>query len=111
MGVTASCVLAAIPAFWTLATRFWSGAAAAAGVAAVNAVSGIASFLGPFLTGALTETTGGFAAALLTTAAFLALSGVGALAMRRLLLSRRDAPTSTHQFGDRGERFPEWVQA
>lgn len=82
-GVTimAACTFAAIPVFWSLTTTLWSGAAAAAGVAAVNAISSLASFLGPSLTGLLTDASGNFDLALLVAAGFLILTVVGAVAV------------------------------
>lgn len=97
-GVTfmAACVFAAIPVFWSLTTTFWSGAAAAAGVAAVNAISSLASFLGPYLTGILTDATGDFNLALLVAAGFLILTVIGAIAVNHTTNAahrgRRTAP-------------------
>ncbi|WP_188112912.1 MFS transporter [Mycobacterium simiae] len=83
IGITlmTACVFAAIPVFWSLTTAFWSGAAAATGVATVNAISSLASFLGPYLTGFLTDSTGDYRLALLVTAGFLILTVVGTVAV------------------------------
>lgn len=88
--VTAACVFAALPVFWSLPATFLSGAAAAAGIAAINAISSLASFLGPYATGALKDATGSFTPSLLLLAASLALTGavvpVAAILIRRTAL-------------------------
>lgn len=76
VAVTTACVFAALPVFWSLPATFLSGAAAAAGIAAINSISSLASFLGPYATGALKDTTGAFTTSLLLLAASLALTSV-----------------------------------
>jgi MFS family permease len=62
-------IFAAPPVFWTLPTAALRGAAAAAGIATVNAIGNLAGFVGPSAMGALRETTGGYASGLLVLAA------------------------------------------
>lgn len=83
LGVAATtvCVLAAIPVLCSITTACWSGAAAAGGIAAVNSIASLASGLGPYVTGFVTDATGGFDTALLLIAAALACTGLGALAL------------------------------
>jgi ACS family tartrate transporter-like MFS transporter len=48
--------------FWSLATSFLSGAAAAGGIALINTIANIGGVLSPYLIGRLERATGGFAA-------------------------------------------------
>lgn len=59
IAVTASAIFAALPNFWTLPTQFLTGAAAAAGVALINTIGNLAGFAAPYVTGALSDATGG----------------------------------------------------
>jgi len=63
-------VFAVLPVFWTFPTAFLSGAAAAAGIAAINSIGNLAGFAGPFLMGWLKDMTGNFSAGLLLISAF-----------------------------------------
>ncbi|MFB7894522.1 MFS transporter [Microbacterium sp. NPDC056044] len=58
--VTACAIFAALPNFWTLPTRFLTGAAAAAGVALINTIGNLAGFSAPFVTGFVHDWTGGY---------------------------------------------------
>ena len=51
-------IMAALPTFWPLPTMFLAGAGAAAGIALINSVGNLAGFLGPYITGWLTDLTG-----------------------------------------------------
>jgi nitrate/nitrite transporter NarK len=70
--------------FWCLPSTLLRGAAAAAGIALVNAIGNLGGFFAPYLVGRVRDATGGS-----TTAAFLALaacafvSGVMVLVLRR----------------------------
>jgi nitrate/nitrite transporter NarK len=70
--------------FWALASEWMPGAAAAAGLAQVNAVGNLAGFAGSALLGAIKEATGSFALALLPIAA---ISAVGCVTL--WLLTRK----------------------
>ncbi|WP_293055812.1 MFS transporter [Mycobacterium sp.] len=83
VAITTVCVLAAIPILCSITTACWTGAAAAGGIAAVNSIASIASGLGPYVTGFVTDATGGYDTALLLIAAALAGTGLGALALGR----------------------------
>jgi len=61
-------IFACLPVFWTMPTAFLSGAAAAGGIAVVNAVGNLAGFAGPYVMGALKDATGTYTAGLLTVA-------------------------------------------
>nr|WP_315266995.1 MFS transporter [Microbacterium lemovicicum] len=58
--ITACAIFAALPNFWTLPTRFLTGAAAAAGVALINTIGNLAGFSAPYITGAVHDATGGY---------------------------------------------------
>ena len=60
--------------FWSMPTRFLTGAAAACGVALVATIASVGGFLGPTLIGILKDRTGTH------VAAFLVLGGLGAMA-------------------------------
>jgi len=62
--------------FWTLATALVNGVGAAAGIALVNAVGNIGGFVGPYILGYVRDTTGSFAAGLVSIGAILAFGGV-----------------------------------
>jgi len=75
--------------FWALPSEFLTGFAAAAGIALINSVGNLGSFVGPYLVGLAKQKTGNFSAG-------LAIAGIAALvaAILALLLPRR-APHST----------------
>jgi D-galactonate transporter len=77
-------VFVVLPVFWTLPTAFLSGAAAAAGIAVINAIGNLAGFVGPFVMGWLKDATGGFSAGL------WAISGAAVVAMVVVLLLHHD---------------------
>lgn len=77
-------VFGALPVFWTLPTAFMSGAAAAAGIAIINAIGNLAGFLGPFAMGWMRDLTGSFNNGL------IAIAGCAAIAMVIVLLLQHD---------------------
>lgn len=87
---TAMAIFAALPNFWTLPTRFLTGAAAAAGVALINTIGNLAGFSAPYITGAVHDWTGGYEIPMFIVGGFMLLS-----ALLMVLLARRgsvDAP-------------------
>ncbi|WP_250476051.1 MFS transporter [Caballeronia sp. GAFFF1] len=60
--------------FWSIPTRFLSGAAAAGGLAFINSVGTFGGFAGPFLVGWLKDQTGSFSMGMLGMAAMLIVS-------------------------------------
>ncbi|WP_457106953.1 MFS transporter [Methylobacterium sp. P5_C11] len=60
--------------FWALATEQMPPAAAAASIAAINAVGNLGGFLGPYLIGAIKDGTGSFTLSLLPLVVFALLS-------------------------------------
>src|SRR5262249_7503007 len=58
-------VSATPPLLWPIPSAFLTGASAAAGIAAINALGNLSGFAGPFLMGYLKDATGSFTAGLL----------------------------------------------
>jgi ACS family tartrate transporter-like MFS transporter len=77
-------VFAALPLIWTLPTAFLSGAAAAGGIAAINALGNLSGFLGPYVVGYIKDRTGSF------TGGLLAIAAAGAVGMIVVMLLRHD---------------------
>jgi ACS family tartrate transporter-like MFS transporter len=71
--------IAILPIFWTLPTALLEGAAAAAGIALINALGNIGGFVGPFAVGWIRDRTGSYAPALLVVAGCVLLTGIVAL--------------------------------
>ncbi|MAL05316.1 MAG: MFS transporter [Microbacterium sp.] len=86
IALTAMSIFAALPNFWTLPTRFLTGAAAAAGVALINTIGNIAGFSAPYITGAVHDWTGGYQVPMILVGVFMLLSAVLVVS-----LARRDA--------------------
>ena len=84
IAITAMAIFSALPNFWTLPTRFLTGAAAAAGIALINTVGNLAGFSAPYLTGAIADWTGGYEVPMFVVGFFMLLS-----AILMLVLSRR----------------------
>ena len=77
-------VFSALPLIWTLPTAFLSGAAAAGGIAIINALGNLSGFFGPYVVGYIKDQTGSF------TGGLLAIAAAGAVAMVVVLLMRHD---------------------
>jgi len=74
-----------LPSFWALATSFLTGTAAAVSVGLINSVGNLGGFVGPYLVGYLTETTGSFFAGIIyLSASALAAAGL-VLSLRHLV--------------------------
>ncbi len=72
--ITACAIFAALPNFWTVPSRFLTGAAAAAGIALINTVGNIAGFAAGYITGALKDLTGGYVVPMFCVGGFMLLS-------------------------------------
>ncbi|MBV8095127.1 MAG: MFS transporter [Acetobacteraceae bacterium] len=68
--------------FWSINASLMTGVAAAASIAFVNTVAQFGGLFGPWMIGWVRDTTGSYAAALLTISAFLFLAATIALALR-----------------------------
>ncbi len=78
-------IFSCLPVIWTLPTAYLSGAAAAGGIATVNAIGNLSGFFGPYAMGYLRDMTGNFNAGL------WCLSAVGFMAVGIVLALRHDA--------------------
>ena len=95
--IAAACIYAALPSFWPLPTAMLSGAAAAGGIALINALGNLGGFVGPTLVGWMKDATGSFAAGLYGLAGFMLLAGVVTLIVGHdARLERAPAPRSGH---------------
>ena len=74
--VTACSIFAALPNFWTVPSKFLTGAAAAAGIASINTVGNIAGFAAGYITGALKDLTGGYVVPMFCVGGFMLLSAI-----------------------------------
>jgi ACS family tartrate transporter-like MFS transporter len=81
------------PPFWCLPTALLRGTAAAAGIALVGSLGHVGGFVGPYVVGLLTDTTGGTSGALL---------GLGCLSLGAAAL----CPVLRRQAGVRFQRPP-----
>jgi ACS family tartrate transporter-like MFS transporter len=77
-------IFGCLPVFWTYPTAFLSGAAAAGGIALINALGNLAGFAGPFAMGRLKDMTGTY------TAGLFCLAAIGLIAMVVVLLLHHD---------------------
>ena len=84
LSVAAFGVFGCLPVFWTLPTAFLSGAAAAGGIAIINAIGNLSGFFGPYLMGYLKDLTGTYEAGLQSLAA------LGFIAMLIVLVLRHN---------------------
>ena len=75
-------ICSALPTFWPLPTMFLTGAAAAGGIALINALGNLAGFVGPYMTGWLTDLTGSPKAGLWLVGAFMVAAGIVAIALK-----------------------------
>lgn len=81
MTVAAIGIFTALPVFWTLPTALLTGAAAAGGIALINAIGNIGGFIGPYLVGWLQAHGASPANAVASLACFALLAGVMVLAL------------------------------
>ena len=68
--------------FWAMATTFLERNAAAAGIALINAVGNLGGFFGPYVIGAIRNSTGTFRGGFLIAAAAIAMCGLVILLVR-----------------------------
>ena len=71
--------------FWTIPTRFVTGAGAASGLAFINSVGVMGGYFGPDMMGVLKDATGGYLAGLLVMAGCLAASTLLAASLKLLI--------------------------
>lgn len=90
--VCAVSIMAAFPGFWRMPTAFLTGAAAAAGIAVVNAIGNLAGFAGPYWVGWLTDQLGSAKWGLVSIGIVMVL---GALLVHTVTREPRGAATGT----------------
>jgi ACS family tartrate transporter-like MFS transporter len=84
--------------FWSMPTRFLSGAPAAAGIALVVTIANVGGFLGPTLIGTMKDRMGTHSSAFMLLAACAVVAAVLALRLRRIpVLRNSQSATSTRQ--------------
>ncbi|MFE3828999.1 MFS transporter [Streptomyces sp. NPDC059092] len=83
--VTACAIFAALPVFWSIPSRFLTGAAAAAGIALINTAGNIGGFAAGYVTGWLKDFSGSYTLSMFVVGGFMLLSAVlmAVLARRR----------------------------
>jgi hypothetical protein len=84
LSLGAPCLYIMIPCFWSVPPKLLTGAQAAAGIAAINALANIGGFIGQNAMPSVRQITGSAAAPMLVPAACLAVLGVGAVIAWRL---------------------------
>jgi MFS transporter, ACS family, tartrate transporter len=77
--VTVAASLAAVPCLWSQCTCALAGRRAATAIAGTNALSNLAGFAGPSVTGHLADATGGYQAVYAVIAGVLAISSAASL--------------------------------
>lgn len=87
------CVYLSLPIFWTLPTAMLTGTAAAGGIALINSIGNVSGYVGPFLLGALQQSTGSYAGGFACLGASLFLAAVLAAILARKPAGRRE-PTA-----------------
>ena len=75
------------PPLWSMPTTFLSGAAAATGIATINAIGNLGGFAGPAMIGWIKDKTGSFSGGLYFVAGLLILSAVLTLMLSRFKTS------------------------
>jgi D-galactonate transporter len=76
------------PVFWGLPTAFLGGAAAAAGIAAINSIGNLAGFVSPYVVGWLTDLTRSTEAGMYVVSAALVAGALTVLRIPRRLVDR-----------------------
>ncbi|RDG38899.1 MFS transporter [Streptomyces corynorhini] len=74
--VTACSIFAALPVFWSIPSRFLTGAAAAAGIALINTMGNLAGFAAGYITGWLKDFSGSYTLSMFVVGGFMLLSAV-----------------------------------
>lgn len=85
LGMTVSTMgfLSAVPVFYTFPASFLTSSASAVGLALINSIGNIGGFLGPYLIGVLTRSTGGTVYGLWAVAALVLIAPIMVAALSR----------------------------
>jgi ACS family tartrate transporter-like MFS transporter len=81
--------------FWSLPNEFLGGFSAAAGIALINSVGNLGSFVGPYAMGAINRRTGSFRGGLVFAGISLFTSAMLILALRKRIATETSAATTT----------------
>ncbi|NJQ08376.1 MFS transporter [Streptomyces lonarensis] len=98
--ITACAIFAALPVFWTVPSRFLTGAAAAAGIALINTMGNVAGFASGYVTGWLRDLTGSYVVPLYLVGFFMLLSAV---LITGIATRTKDPRTASAPVGDTPE--------
>lgn len=82
VSVTAIGIFAALPVFWSLPSAFLAGAGAAGGIALINSLGNLSGFAAPYITGALSDSTGSNKAGLWVVGAAMMIAAVLTLVLK-----------------------------
>ena len=88
LSIAAAGLLSSAPLFWGLPTAFLGGAAAAAGIAAINSVGNLAGFASPYVVGWLRDATKSSEVGMYVIAATQLVGAAGILLVPRRLVNR-----------------------
>jgi D-galactonate transporter len=88
LSVAAAGLMSSAPLFWGLPTAFLGGAAAAAGIAAINSVGNLAGFVSPYVVGWLRDSTASAASGMYVITAAQVIGAVAILLVRKALVSK-----------------------
>lgn len=103
MSVAAVGIYGAKAPFWPLPSMFLTGSAAASGIALINSVGNLGGFAGPYMMGAVKNTTGTYKAGLYVLAAF----GIAAAFVTLVTVKTTSGAVETFEpRGDRGQEQP-----
>jgi MFS family permease len=89
IAITAMAIFSALPNFWTMPTRFLTGAAAATGVALINTLGNLAGFSAPYVTGWVHDLTGGYQVPMIIVGALMLVSAVLMIVLGRTARAER----------------------
>jgi MFS family permease len=92
--VTACAIFGALPNFWTIPSRFLTGAAAAAGIALINTMGNVAGFAAGYVTGWLKDATGSYVVPMFVVGGLMLLSAVLLIALARRGRIGSDTPAA-----------------
>jgi ACS family tartrate transporter-like MFS transporter len=82
ISISVAGVYSAFAPFWAMPGEYYSGAAAAAGIAFINSLGNLGGLFGPYVTGVAKQRTGSFAVGIVILGGVLVLSGILALSVR-----------------------------
>lgn len=100
LSVCAIGVMASFPGFWTLPSVFMSGAAAAVGIAVINAIGNLAGFAGPYWVGWMTDLFGDAKWGLISIGVVMILGAMAVLCLGNAPpLTRRDVGSTAVSAG------------